>query len=248
VDEARAAAAGGARILLVEDSTPIRVAIEAAMIDAGHTVLARPDGSRLEHDLRDFRPDAVLLDVMLPGSDGFALLEIVRRRSDAGILMVTARDAVADRLHGLTEGADDYVSKPFEMAELVARVTAVLRRRGRVASTILVDDLVIDPEAASVRRGGAPISLTATEFRVLVFLAGRRGRVVTKTQILTAVWGYEHYDPNLVEVNISTLRRKLEAHGPRLLHTERGLGYRLDSADTDVADTDTAGTTGGEQS
>ncbi|MGZ8178338.1 response regulator transcription factor [Williamsia sp. SKLECPSW1] len=223
---------GGARVLVVEDSTPIRVAIDAAMTDAGHTVLARPDGSRIEHDLREFRPDAVLLDVMLPGSDGFALLEIVRRRSDAGILMVTARDAVADRLHGLTEGADDYVSKPFEMAELVARVAAVLRRRGRLASTILVDDLVIDPEAASVRRGGVPISLTATEFRVLVFLAGRRGRVVTKTQILTAVWGYEHYDPNLVEVNISTLRRKLEAHGPRLLHTERGLGYRLDSAET----------------
>ncbi|MEH3154087.1 MAG: response regulator transcription factor [Gordonia paraffinivorans] len=232
MDEVRAAGPGGARVLLIEDSTPIRVAIEAAMVDAGHSVLARPDGARLEHDLREFRPDAVLLDVMLPGSDGFVLLDIVRRRSDAGILMVTARDAVADRLHGLTEGADDYVSKPFEMAELVARVTAVLRRRGRVASTILVDDLVIDPEAASVRRGAAPIALTATEFRVLVFLAGRRGRVVTKTQILTAVWGYEHYDPNLVEVNISTLRRKLEAHGPRLLHTERGLGYRLDSADT----------------
>lgn len=232
MNQARAGGPGGARVLVVEDSTPIRVAIEAAMVDAGHTVLARADGARLEHDLREFRPDAVLLDVMLPGSDGFALLEVVRRRSDAGILMVTARDAVADRLHGLTEGADDYVSKPFEMAELVARVTAVLRRRGRVASTILVDDLVIEPEAASVRRGGTPISLTATEFRVLVFLAGRRGRVVTKTQILTAVWGYEHYDPNLVEVNISTLRRKLEAHGPRLLHTERGLGYRLDSADT----------------
>jgi DNA-binding response OmpR family regulator len=135
VDEPRAGGPGGARLLVVEDSTPIRVAIETAMVDAGHTVLARPDGARLEHDLREFRPDAVLLDVMLPGSDGFALLEIVRRRCDAGILMVTARDAVADRLHGLTEGADDYVSKPFEMAELVARVTAVLRRRGRVAST-----------------------------------------------------------------------------------------------------------------
>lgn len=212
-------------VLVIEDSAPIRVAIEAALRADGHEVLARADGDRLEHDLREFRPDAVLLDVMLPGSDGFELLEVARRRSDAGILMVTARDAVADRLHGLTEGADDYVVKPFEMAELVARVNAVLRRRGRSIGQIYVDDLVIDSDTASVSRGGVPISLTATEFRVLQFLAQRRGRVLTKTQILTTVWGYEHYDPNLVEVNISALRRKLEAHGPRLIHTERGFGY-----------------------
>ncbi|MCX6468350.1 MAG: response regulator transcription factor [Corynebacteriales bacterium] len=220
----------GSSVLLVEDSTSIRVAITAALTDAGHSVLARGDGARFELDLAEFRPDVVLLDVMLPGSDGFALLEIVRRRSDAGIVMVTARDTVADRLHGLTEGADDYVIKPFEMAELVARVHAVLRRRGRGASIVHVDDLVIDPDAAVVVRGGTPIALTATEFRMLVVLAQRRGRVLTKTQILTAVWGYEHYDPNLVEVHMSALRRKLEEHGPRLLHTERGRGYTLDSA------------------
>ncbi len=220
----------GASVLIIEDSTSIRVAIAAALSDAGHAVLARGDGGRLEHDIAEFRPDAVLLDVMLPGSDGFALLKVVRRRSDAGILMVTARDAVGDRLHGLTEGADDYVIKPFEMAELVARVHAVLRRRGRRASTMHVDDLVIDPDAAVVLRAGARIALTATEFRMLCFLAQRRSRVLTKTQILTAVWGYEHYDPNLVEVHVSALRRKLEEHGPRLLHTERGLGYTLDSA------------------
>lgn len=162
---------------------------------------------------------------MLPGSDGFDLLDVVRRRSDAGILMVTARDGVADRLRGLTDGADDYIVKPFEMAELVARVGAVLRRRGRGAAAIHIDDLVIELDAALVLRAGTPIPLTATEFRVLAFLARRRDRVVTKTQILTGVWGYEHYDPNLVEVNVSAVRRKLEAHGPRLLHTERGLGY-----------------------
>lgn len=216
-----------AAVLVVEDSTPIRVGLEAALTDAGHRVRAREDGTRLEHDLREFRPDAVLLDVLLPGSDGFTLLDVVRRRSDAGILMVTARDTVADRLRGLTDGADDYIVKPFEMAELVARVNAVLRRRGRLAATIHVDDLVIDPDAALVMRSGVPIPLTATEFRVLCFLAQRRGRVLTKTQILTGVWGYEHYDPNLVEVNVSALRRKLEAHGPRLIHTERGLGYAL---------------------
>ncbi|GAA1457753.1 response regulator transcription factor [Williamsia maris] len=225
----------GSSILVIEDSTSIRVAIAAALTGAGHSVLSRDDGDRLELDIAEFRPDAVLLDVMLPGSDGFALLEVVRRRSDAGILMVTARDAVADRLHGLTEGADDYIVKPFEMAELVARVNAVLRRRGRSASTMHIDDLIIDPDAAVVRRAGVSISVTATEFRMLCFLAQRRSRVLTKTQILTAVWGYEHYDPNLVEVHVSALRRKLEEHGPRLLHTERGLGYTLDSArPTDV--------------
>ena len=219
----------GTAVLVIEDSAPIRVAIAAALTASGHSVLARADGRLLEHDLHEFRPDAVLLDVMLPGSDGFALLDVARRRSDAGILMVTARDAVADRLRGLTDGADDYIVKPFEMAELVARVNAVLRRRGRSIGTIHIDDLVIDADSATVSRGGHAIALTATECRVLQFLAQRRGRVLTKTQILTAVWGYEHYDPNLVEVNISALRRKLDVHGPRLIHTERGFGYVLRS-------------------
>ncbi len=212
-------------VLVVEDSDPIRIGVESALADAGYCVRGRPDGSSIEHDLREFRPDVVLLDVMLPGSNGFDLLDVVRRRSDAGILMVTARDGVADRLRGLTDGADDYIVKPFEMAELVARVGAVLRRRGRGAAAIHIDDLVIELDSALVLRAGTPIPLTATEFRVLAFLARRRDRVVTKTQILTGVWGYEHYDPNLVEVNVSAVRRKLEAHGPRLLHTERGLGY-----------------------
>ncbi|MGC5247872.1 response regulator transcription factor [Gordonia sp. DT219] len=216
-----------ATVLVIEDSTPIRVAVAAALTEAGHLVLARPDGSRLEHDLAEARPDAVLLDVMLPGSDGFTLLDVVRRRSDAGIIMVTARDGVADRLHGLTEGADDYVVKPFEMAELVARVGAVLRRRGGRTDILYVDDLEIDRDEQTATRAGNRIALTPTEFRVLTYLAQRRGRVVTKTQILTGVWSYDHFDPNLVEVNVSALRRKLEAYGPRLLHTERGRGYIL---------------------
>lgn len=225
-----------ASILIVEDSASIRVALTAALTDAGHVTLARPDGSRLEHDLHEFRPDAVLLDVMLPGSDGFALLDVIRRRSDAGVLMVTARDGIDDRLRGLTEGADDYIAKPFEMAELVARVHAVLRRRGRPTDVIRIDDLLIDVDAQTAHRSGTPISLTPTEFRVLIVLAHRRARIVTKTQILTAVWGYDRYDPNLVEVNVSALRRKLEAAGPRLLHTERGRGYTLRPADPTVAD------------
>lgn len=145
--------------------------------------------------------------------------------------MLTARDGVADRLRGLTEGADDYVVKPFVLAELIARIGALLRRLGRAPSTVQVGNAVIDAEAGVVLRGGQPVELTATEFKLLCYLAAQRGRVVSKTQILTSVWGYDDYDPNLVEVYVSTLRRKLEARGPRLLHTVRGLGYVLREGD-----------------
>lgn len=220
-------AVAGARVLVVEDAEAIRVAVQAGLTGAGYTVLGTPDGHTLERDLTVFRPDLVVLDVMLPGRDGFVLLEVIRRSSAAGVVMLTARDGVADRLHGLTRGADDYVVKPFVLAELVARVGAVLRRLGRTPSTVQVGDAVIDPEAGLVLRDKQRIELTATEFKLLCYLADQRGRVVSKTQILTSVWGYDDYDPNLVEVYVSALRRKLEARGPRLLHTVRGLGYVL---------------------
>jgi DNA-binding response OmpR family regulator len=143
-------------------------------------------------------------------------------------VFVTARDGVADRLCGFEAGADDYVVKPFVAAELVARVRAVLRRTGRLRSTTVeVADVVIDEDAGEVLRGGRRIAVTATELRLLGYLARQRGRVVSKTQILTQVWGYDAYDPNLVEAYVSTLRRKLEQHGPRLIHTVRGVGYRI---------------------
>ncbi|MRH91151.1 response regulator [Nocardia sp. SYP-A9097] len=215
------------RILVVEDAEAIRAAVAAGLSAAGHKVLGRADGARLEQDLAQFRPDVVVLDVMLPGRDGFALLEAVRARSASGVLMLTARDGVEDRVRGLRAGSDDYVVKPFDLAEVVARVDALLRRMGRARTRITVADLVIDVESGSVRRGDAEVALTATEFKLLSYLAGNRDRVVTKTQILTAVWGYDNYDPNLVEVNVSAVRRKLEEHGERLLHTVRGLGYTL---------------------
>jgi two-component system OmpR family response regulator len=218
---------GAARVLLVEDADAIRAAVESGLQGAGHDVVARTDGRELERVLAQFRPDVVVLDVMLPGRDGFALLDVVRSRSDAGVVMLTARDGIDDRLRGLSTGADDYVTKPFVLAELLARVNALLRRLGRVQSTMAVDDLVVDPEAGSVVRAGSAITLTATEFKLLCYLAEHRGKVLTKTQILSAVWGFDAYDPNLVEVHISALRRKLEEHGPRLLHTLRGLGYVL---------------------
>jgi DNA-binding response OmpR family regulator len=214
-------------VLIVEDAEAIRLAVQSALKSAGHAVRERADGRQLETDLAEFRPDVVILDVMLPGRDGFALLEVVRARSDAGVVILTARDAVDDRLRGLNAGADDYVIKPFVLPEVVARVNALLRRMGRMQSVLVVGDLVVDPLAATVRRGSAEIALTATEFKLLCYLAEHRGQVVTKTQILSAVWGFDAYDPNLVEVFVSALRRKLETNGPRLLHTLRGLGYVL---------------------
>ncbi|WP_233608032.1 response regulator transcription factor [Nocardia stercoris] len=225
------------RILVVDDADAIRTAVASALSTAGHQVLARPDGSTLEQDLQRFRPDVVVLDVMLPGRSGFTLLDTVRGRCDAGVVMLTARDGVEDRVRGLRSGSDDYVVKPFDLAELVARIEALLRRLGRVHTKLTVGDLVVDVDSGVVVRGGAAVTLTATEFKLLAHLATHRDQVLTKTQILTAVWGYEDYDPNLVEVYVSAVRRKLEEHGPRMLHTVRGLGYALratESAGTGV--------------
>jgi two-component system, OmpR family, response regulator len=216
-----------ARVLVVEDEAAIRESVVEALDDAGFRALGRGDGDGLEELLDGFRPDLVVLDVMLPGRDGFRLLSVVRGRSDAGLVMLTARDGLDDRLHGLDTGADDYVVKPFLLAELVSRVRAVLRRRGRVPTAVTVGDLVVDDEAGTATRAGTVLDLTATELRLLRYLVEQRGRTVTKNQILTQVWGYDAYDPNLVEVHVSALRRKLEAHGPRIVHTVRGLGYAL---------------------
>ncbi|KQS63595.1 response regulator transcription factor [Modestobacter sp. Leaf380] len=215
------------RVLVVEDESAIRDGVVTALSDEGCVVEGRADGSTLGADLTGFRPDLVVLDVMLPGRDGLALAGDVRRAGDAGIVVLTARDAVPDRLAGFGAGADDYLVKPFAMAELVARVRAVLNRRGRWPGAVEVGDLVVDEPAGSATRAGAALELTATELRLLGYLVGNRGRTVSKTQILTQVWGYEDYDPNLVEVHVSALRRKLEVHGPRLVHTVRGLGYTV---------------------
>jgi len=191
-------------------------------------VTSNPDGAEFAAQVAAFRPDVAVLDVMLPTTSGLALAGHLRRHTQAGIVFVTARDGVADRLSGFEVGADDYVVKPFVTAELVARVRAVLRRTGRLrSSTVEVADVVIDEDAGEVLRGGCRISVTATELRLLGYLARQRGRVVSKTQILTQVWGYDAYDPNLVEAYVSTLRRKLEQHGPRVIHTVRGVGYRI---------------------
>lgn len=221
------AVVSASRIVVVEDSDAIRLAVGTVLRAQGFEVAERPDGSDLEAVIG--RPtDVVVLDVMLPGRDGFALLEVVRRVSDAAVIMLTARDTTADRVRGLTAGADDYLVKPFAMAELVARIKAVLRRSRPDGGTVRVGELELDDTGVRVSSGGHPVSLTETERRVLGYLAAHRDHVVSKTQILTAVWGYDGFAENLVEVNVSSLRRKLEADGqPRVLHTVRGRGYRL---------------------
>ena len=217
-----------ARILVIEDSDAIRVPVTTVLKAQGFTVEGAPDGSDLETRLGAFHPDLVVLDVMLPGRDGFELLAVVRRGSTAAALMLTARDELADRLHGLGRGADDYLVKPFAMAELVARIHAILRRSRPGGSAVSVGDLEISDDAGLVQRDGRTLDLTETERRLLGYLAGHRERVVSKTQILTAVWGYDGFDENVVEVHVSSLRRKLEAQGgARLLHTVRGRGYLL---------------------
>jgi len=216
-----------ARVLVVEDSDAIREMVVDALAAAGYVCEGSVDGTAIEDRLDGHRPDLVVLDIMLPGRDGFALLDVVRDWGEVGVIMLTARDGLPDRLRGLDGGADDYIIKPFEMSELVSRVGAVLRRRGRLPTTTQFGDLLIDRGAGIATRAGSSLDLTATELRLLEFLVDQRGRTVSANQILNAVWGYTSYDDNLVHVHISSLRKKLEAHGPRIVHTARGIGYRL---------------------
>ncbi|WP_370590210.1 response regulator transcription factor [Tessaracoccus sp. SD287] len=217
------------RVAVVEDSDVIRAAVGSALRSRGHRVKLLADGTDLESALVQGRPDVVILDVMLPGGrDGFELLKVVRRLSRTGVIMLSARDEVESRVRGLTEGADDYISKPFTMSELLARVESLLRRVGDDGHVVTVADLNIADDATKVERDGVEVTLTDTERKVLAELARSPGRVVSKTHLLTSIWGYEGYDENIVEVHVSSLRRRLEALGPRLIHTVRGRGYKLD--------------------
>jgi DNA-binding response OmpR family regulator len=217
-----------ARILVVEDETAIREAVGTALADAGYAVCDQADGT-LVRDLADsFRPDLAILDIVLPGPDGLRIARQLRAHDDLPILFLTARDGLDDRLAGFAAGADDYLVKPFALTELLVRVHALLRRAGRLRSaTIQVGDLVLDEAARSVQRAEHQLELTPTEFQLLAYLLARRGRVISKAELLTQVWGYGSYDPNLVEVRVSSLRRKLEVAGPRIVHTVPGHGYTV---------------------
>ena len=217
------------RVLVVEDDTAIRDAVVTALAQAGYLARGEADGTGLRTVAGAFLPDLAILDIMLPaGPDGLALARMLRDRADLPILFLTARDGLDDRLAGFTAGADDYLVKPFALTELLARVHALLRRSGRLTSvTTQAGGLVLDEAANAAWRDGQALDLTPTELRLLSYLLARRGRTVSKAELLTQVWGYGSYDPNLVEVRVGSLRRKLEAAGPRILHTVHGHGYTL---------------------
>ena len=217
------------RILLVEDDAAQRDGLVAALALERYQVAALANGHDLVDALARFQPDLVLLDVYFDvGPGGFDLASMVRASAGVPMLFITAADGLDERLRGFELGADDYVIKPFAVAELVARVRAVLRRAGRtVSATLEIRDLLIDEECRTVRRGLAEIELATSEFDLLCALARHPGTVHTKTQLLLQVWGFAGYSPNLVEVCMSSLRRKLEAHGPRIIYTVHGQGYVL---------------------
>ncbi|HEY6522114.1 MAG TPA: response regulator transcription factor [Solirubrobacteraceae bacterium] len=214
------------RVVVVEDETAVREAVLAGLRQEGFAASGFADAVDADVILA-CAPDLAVLDVRLPSDSGFALARRLHARSEVSIIFLTARDTVADRVEGLELGADDYVLKPFALEELLARIRAVLRRSGRLAAVLDVGDLLIDEHGGWVTRRGQDVPLTATELRLLAFLVRHRGQALSKDQLLTQVWGYDAYDPNLVEVHVSALRRKLERVGPRVIHTVRGIGYRF---------------------
>ena len=222
---------GEARLLVVEDEEMILELLSGSLRFAGFDVVTAVSGAEALRAVRASRPDLVLLDVMLPDGDGF---DVVRRLRSSGpdvpVIFVTARDGVHERVAGLALGADDYVTKPFSLDEVLERIRAVLRRTGRAAARprLRVAGLELDEDGHEVRRDGVPIALTPTEFRLLRFLMSNAGRVLSKQQILDQVWEHNPAgDGNVVEPCVSYLRRKVDQGEPRLIHTIRGVGYVL---------------------
>jgi two-component system response regulator MtrA len=222
-------------VLLVEDDSSIREVTTLGLEQAGYRVTASGDGRDALLRFRQGAFDLVVLDVMLPSLDGLEVCREIRRESGVPIIMLSARSELHDVVVGLELGADDYVAKPFELPELVARIKAVLRRgtAGPAESVIAVDDLEIDPAAFTVRRGGDNVELTATEFRLLLELARRPKQVFTRGLLLELVWNYDYLgDSRLVDVAVQRLRAKIEddPKQPKLIRTVRGVGYRFDPA------------------
>ncbi|GAA4884724.1 response regulator transcription factor [Saccharopolyspora cebuensis] len=225
------------RILVVDDDRAVRESLRRSLQFNGYQVELAADGQQALDSLAGSRPDALVLDVMMPRLDG---LEVARRLRSAGddlpILVLTARDAVSDRVAGLDAGADDYLPKPFALEELLARLRALLRRAappedgaGAGPAPLRFADLELDPGTREVRRGERSISLTRTEFALLELLMAHPKQVLTRSRLLEDVWGYDFpTSGNALEVYIGYLRRKTEAEGePRLIHTVRGVGYVL---------------------
>jgi two-component system OmpR family response regulator len=220
------------RILVVDDEPNITELLAMALRHQGYVVQSAASGRAALAAVNEFKPALVILDVMLPDLDGF---DVLRRLSANGhkvpIIFLTARDATEDKVHGLTVGGDDYVTKPFSLEELIARVRVVLRRNGHhgeESGRLVLADLELDDEAHEVRRGGRAIELTPTEYRLLRYLLVNAGRVLTRAQILDHVWDYDFGgDASVLETYVSYLRRKVDQTQPRLIQTVRGVGYVL---------------------
>ena len=217
------------KVLIVEDDESVTRFLRQAMLEAGYAVETADNGLSALEKARAISFDVMLLDVMLPGLDGFT---VCRRLRDEGmltpILIITARDTLEDKLHGLDGGADDYIVKPFQVAELLARVRALLRRHGSPA-TLQVADLTLDPTTRQALRGPLPIALSGTEYTLLEYLMRNVGRVLTRAMILDHVWQYDFDgNDNVLDVYISYLRRKIDKGSARpLIHTIRGVGFRM---------------------
>ncbi len=222
------------RVLLVEDDERIRLALGLALEDMGFAVFDAASGESALERLEAASVDVVLLDLMLPGVDGLTVCRVLRSRGDLPIIIITARSDTADVIEGLEAGADDYMTKPLVASELAARIRALLRRRrpvGDVAggSRVQLGDLEVWLTDGVVRRGGADVHLTRTEFRLLAELVSAGGRVVTREELLQRVWGYDYFgDTRLLDVHVRRLRRKIEVDpdSPSVLTTIRGVGYR----------------------
>jgi DNA-binding response OmpR family regulator len=221
-------------LLLVDDEPRIRRVLRLALEDEGYQVAEAANGYDALTALRREPPDVVLLDLMLPDRDGFTVCREIRRSSDVPVIMVTARTDSHDVVAGLEAGADDYVTKPLVAKELTARIRALLRRvepaNARQADLLVVGDLRIDVPGAEVSRDGAVLPLTRTEFKLLAELAGAEGKVLSREQLLSKVWGYGYFgDSRIVDVHVRRLRLKIEHDpaSPKHLVTARGLGYRL---------------------
>ena len=219
-----------ARVLVVEDDEAIADVLRRSLRAEGHEVQSAGDGAEALLAAERFSPDLVILDLGLPRLDGIEVLRRIRADSDVPVLILTARTETEDRVQGLDEGADDYLPKPFERDELLARIRALLRRRPpRGSAPLVVGDLLLNPDTREAKRGDREIELTNREFELLEYLAQNQKLVVSRERLLEDVWGYDPFEQtNTIDVFISNVRRKLEADGePRMLHTKRGAGYVL---------------------
>ena len=220
------------RVLVVDDEPNIVDVVSMALRFQGFTVESAGTGRDALAAVASFRPHLMVLDVMLPDMEGFDVAQrLGAQRADVPIIYLTARDATEDKVRGLTNGGDDYVTKPFSLEELIARVRTILRRTGRAeaeSSRLVFEDLELDEDTREVTRGGEAIELTATEYRLLRYLMLNPRRVLTRAQLLDHVWNYDFGgDARVLETYVSYLRKKIDIHGPALIHTVRGVGYSL---------------------